>query len=259
MNKLSFLLLSLFLITSCKKESESETYQSINNKRDYVILDKTYTLTYNVTKEGRITVLEKTKDNLALFEYFKNNKNTTVHYDLATGKNEVHKDHNAFIATLKSGTPEINQLKSTKRDITFNAYHHPWFNTLANSSSVQFWPSSQLNSSERSRLIGRYFTQPERDMAHGFAEDYVGGGYDQITSLKTNQNLWSGNNSGYNKFHTILWEHAGWSGWSTAFTINNSQSTIEAPDLRWWVIQSFLWFNTTWNDRISSYEGYYSN
>lgn len=254
--------------SSCDKAEEQ--YQQTNLKREYKLDDKLLTLTYNINKEGRVAVVEKTADNLAIYDYFKNNPNTFVNYNMQTGKGEIYESVEKFQASCKpltaSQIEEINKLKAAKLGINFYAYLHPNYNTQAYSTGINHLSSySGWNHTELStRYINSGVAESDKK---GFAISSLPGASNQISSIQVIQNTSSTSHT-RNFFQVLLYDYSNFnytgsflnkSGYSTGFYTNGTTAQNGCDDLRKWVMSTFLFWSESWNDDIESMSGYYRN
>jgi hypothetical protein len=266
-----FLTISIFLINSCDKADDQ--YQQVNLKREYMLDGKALTLTYNINKEGRVAVVEKTEDNIAIHKYYSENPNLFVNYNMETGKGEMYKNLEEFSASLKPLEPkqveQINQLKAAKLGINFYAYLHPNYNTLAWSSGINHL--SSYTGWENTEMAVNYI-----DFANwvatadrkGFAKQSLGTASNSISSLQIIQNT-SSTAHPANLFQVYMYDKAFFNftgnqlirnGKTTGLYTDGTKSQVGCDDLRKWVMSSFLfWTTVTWNDDIESISGYYRN
>ncbi|MFN6329553.1 MAG: hypothetical protein ACK5UE_11690 [Chitinophagales bacterium] len=269
MKKTFFLIaISIGLISSCDKAEEQ--YQQTNLKREYKLGGNKLTLTYNINKDGRVAVVEKTNDNLAIHKFFKENPNTFVNYNLETGEGEIYKSVEEFQATCKPLSPdqvkEVNQLKSAKLGINFYAYHHPNYNSLAYSSGINH--QSAYTGLNHTEFFLNYVNKgvPNADWK-GFAVNTLPNASNSITSIQVIQNTSSAAHSRtffqvmiYDKTNFNLNSQLYRNGYATGFYTNGTSPQNGCDDLRKWVMVTFFWFTTvTWNDDIESMSGYYRN
>jgi hypothetical protein len=271
MRKLLLIALSIAMISSCKKEEEQ--YQQINLKREYKLNGKSLTLTYNINKEGRVAVIEKTADNLSIYKHFKDNPNMFVNYNIETGKGELYEDLEDFKNSLEPLTPkqieQVNQLKSAKLGINFYAYHHPNYNSLAWSTGINHmsaysgWENTEISVNYIN--FANWLSSADRK---GFAKATLGSANNSVSSIQILQNT-SSTSHPANLFQVMIYEKTtfGFTGFQlqknskvTGFFTNGTSPQNGCDDLRKWTMSSFLWWTTvTWNDDVESISGFYRN
>lgn len=239
---LSAIILVLVALSSCNKEEKTQ-YQQVNLTREYTLDGRKLTLTYNHTKEGKVAVMEKTEDNLEIYKFFKENPNMFVNYNMETWIGEIYKSFEDFEASRKPLTTrqveQANQLKSAKLGISFYAYHHPNYNTLAYTSGINHisnytgWNNTELAQS----YIATAFVNGEKK---GFAVNSLGSVNNKISSFQILQNLSSASHPA-NFFQIRAYDHTNFnyigsglakSGYSCGFYTNGSTAQNGCDDLR---------------------------
>jgi hypothetical protein len=271
MKKIHLLLLVLSIVVTSSCQKEQEQYQQINLKREYTLDGKKLILTYNLTKEGRVAVMEKTEDNLAIYKFIQENPNMFVNYNMQTWKGELYKSIEDFEATRKPLTSkqveETNKLKSAKIGINFYAYHHPNYNTLLYTSGINHisiytgWDNTEL----ATKYIGTGFIGADKK---GFAVNSLGGGNNKITSFQILQNLSSASHPA-NYFQIYAYENTSYNyvgyqltkvGKGCGFYTDGNTAQNGCDDLRKWGFSYFMWFQlSSWDDEIESISGFYRN
>lgn len=260
---ISIIVALLAMVTSCKKENvinSNDKNRLFKLSMDYYGEKLEYSVNYNpITQERKVEgkdanrvsqILNQAPNGVIYFKseneiYFFNNKLDFYAY----GKNE---DMKNVKDQRVSNTNNSNIITSQNATVRF--YRHTNYVDQMDVRTVdQYTPvqSFVLYYNCGSNINDNWCTNGVPNIASGFKVASVPSGTnDNLSSFKIESPLT------HNKdFWLVLFMDGNFSGRTIAFKLDAYQQVKTIPDLTQW--RRVGWFNGSWNDQVSSYQGYY--
>lgn len=265
-----------------KTISEQEALQKFGTivQRDltkiFEINNQKLTLTYNITDKEKVIINKHTEDNDKIFNYIKENKDFHV---LCTGENSPTKLFENVSACdkyilEKVGTrnSNTNQLKATNNGITVKFWAHanyvgntintpmqfcvqyPWVLGNGQLGSIPYSQSKYFKTSDfNSWVVNGNYNAIENSWVNNGSCSNGGGNNDIMSSLKMNNGISTGVYSYYwNEYVLRIFEDVNFGGAKITFWQTHT-TQLDIPYIGVYNISSFLFYNVSWNDAMSSY------